>query len=104
MARRTRLDMQREAAAGAKDKKTSPTKKAAAKKAPAAKRKKASSKSAATVSGRLKAVWIVLDASFKTLATFEYRDKNQADEMAAKLTEKKGKKHVVRQDRAPMDD
>ena len=98
--------MQREAAAGAteKKKKKSPAKKAATKKAPAAKKKKASSKAAATVSGRLKAVWIVLDASFKTLATFEYRDKDQADAMAAKLTEKKGKKHVVRQDRAPMDD
>jgi hypothetical protein len=96
------MDMQREAEADAKQKQTVAKKKAATKKATA--KKKASAKKATSVSGRMKAVWIVLDASFKTLATFEYRDKTDAEDMAAKLTQKKGKKHVVRQDREPMDD
>ena len=106
MARRTRFDLIKEAEAAAKEKSDdAPAKKAKAKsksKAKSTSRSKTATKPVAA-GGRMKAVWNVIDPNFKTVATFEYREKAEAEKKAADLTKTKGKTYLVRPDRVPFD-
>ena len=109
MARRTRFDLIQEAAATAAEKTAKP---AAPKKSAAAKSPKSpkspkgggpKSNAARSGGGRMKAVWVVLDPSFDSVATFEYRDRALAEQKAQDLTEQKGRPYVVHPDRVAMD-
>lgn len=95
MARRTRFDLIREAEVAAAERKP-----AAAQKPKGGGPK---SDAARRGGGRMKAVWGVLDPSFNSVATFEYRDRALAEQKALDLTQQKGKLHVVRPDRVAMD-
>ncbi len=93
--------MIREAEAADKEKTSAAKKPAAKKKKRAAAKKKAAKVGA---SGRMKAIWIILDPAHKTVASFEYRDKAKAETKASDLQKAKGKPYLVRMDRVPMED
>lgn len=52
--------------------------------------------------GRVKLVWRVYGPQHKEVATFAFKDRDQADAEAARLTEKLGKPHVVKSVRVPV--
>ena len=55
-------------------------------------------------SGRMRIVWAVCDHLRKIVKTFHYTDKSAAEAEAARLMKKKGKEHVVRPHKVPMED
>jgi hypothetical protein len=81
----------RMAAEKAVDKKKKPSAAAAAKAAP---------EKAAT---RMKLVWVVCDNAGEIVKTFGFGEQTAAKEEAAKLSEKKGKLHFVKKDKAPLE-
>jgi hypothetical protein len=50
----------------------------------------------------MRVVWVVCDNAGDVVKTFDYPQYEEAKEEAARLTEKKGKIHFVKKDRAPM--
>jgi hypothetical protein len=66
-------------------------------KAPAAPRA-AAEKAAA----RVRLVWVICDNAGEAVRTFAFNEYEPAKEEAARLTEKKGKQHFVKKDKAPL--
>ena len=79
------------AAEKAADKKKKPSTAAGAKAAP---------EKAAT---RMKLVWAVCDNAGEVVKTFDFSALETAKEEAARLSEKKGKLHFVKKDKAPLE-
>ncbi len=66
--------------------------------------KKAATKKSATIK-RYKAVWKVLDASYKEVACFPYSEKEEAYEKSVKLNQKKGNNsYFVNESKVSMDE
>ena len=61
-------------------------------------------KKATTATGRLVVVWTVRDHLRRVVKTYAYHDQADAEKQAARLTKSSGKEHVVRRDRAPMEE
>ena len=89
-----------EVAAGTKEK----AEKAAKKSAAGSPKKKAKTKKAAATPKQLKVVWVVFNDRLDEVATFPYSEKEAAEQKAAKLTEKSGKRHFVDSVKVPIDD
>jgi hypothetical protein len=70
-------------------------------KAPA-KSKAKSSRSSAKPAARMRIVWAVLNDAFKTVATFDYTQKEAAETKAAELTAKGKGTHFVQRVKEPM--
>ena len=66
--------------------------------------KKKTKKKEGTQSKSLKVVWKIFNEQYKEVKTFPYCEKAAADEKAAALTTKSGKKHFVNPVKVPMDD
>jgi hypothetical protein len=68
-------------------------------------KKKAAKKSKTAVkpTGRMKIVWAVCDHSLKILKTYPYPARKEAETEAARLQKSKGKEHVVRAEKVPME-
>ncbi|MCU0726681.1 MAG: hypothetical protein MUE73_12985 [Planctomycetes bacterium] len=67
-------------------------------KSPAAAPRTAAEKAAA----RVRLVWVVCDNAGEAVKTFAFNEYEPAKEEAARLTEKKGKQHFVKKDKAPL--
>jgi hypothetical protein len=52
---------------------------------------------------RMKLVWLVCDNAGEPVKSFAFGEFEAAKEEAAKLSEKKGKLHFVRKDKAPLE-
>jgi hypothetical protein len=72
------------------------------KKAKAAPKSKAKSSRAAKPTARMRIVWAVLNDAFKTVATFDYAQKDAAETKAAELTAKGKGTHFVQKTKEPM--
>ena len=86
-----------------KTKKKTAKKKTAKKKAARTTAKK-TFKKATTATGRLVVVWTVRDHLRRVVKTYAYHDQADAAKEAARLTKSSGKDHVVRRDRAPLEE
>jgi hypothetical protein len=53
-------------------------------------------------STRVRLVWAVCDNAGEAVKTFAFNEYEAAREEAARLTEKKGKQHFVKKDKAPL--
>src|SRR5512139_2850398 len=67
-------------------------------------RKASRSKKTAPKEKRMKFVWKVVDANSKEIASFPYREKDEAEARASALSKKTGKAHTVDCVRVPMED
>jgi hypothetical protein len=72
------------------------------KKAKAAPKSKAKSTRAAKPTARMRIVWAVLNDAFKTVATFDYNQKEAAETKAAEMTAKGKGTHFVQKTKEPM--
>jgi hypothetical protein len=72
-------------------------------KAPA-KKKAPRAPKAAKPAARMRVVWQVVNDAFKTIATFEYSQKEQAEAKAAEMTAKGKGTHFVQKVKEPMPD
>ena len=72
------------------------------KKAKAAPKSKAKSTRAAKPTARMRIVWAVLNDAFKTVATFDYAQKEAAETKAAEMTAKGKGTHFVQKTKEPM--
>lgn len=64
---------------------------------------RARSSAPAVPGGAMRLVWVVCDQAGNAVKTYPYREKAESDAEARRLTEKKGKLHFVKKDRAPLE-
>ena len=101
MSNRDRIQrMQLEAKATAGEKKKKKPAKAAKKRA---KKPAKAAKKPEEPPGRMKMVWAVCDRAARTVKTFPYPEKAQAQAEAVRLTTKNKAEHFVRSERVPME-